>query len=247
MFQHVLEELRPLKRFSAWIWVFLGVFALILRFFLSHNVLWVEQYYSKTVFPVIRYLFDFTTGKLPFAFIYLLLFLLVIFFVVKIRRIIGFKKSILAKLLYFFHLLLNIAGGLLFFFLFLWGYNYLRIPVKAQLGLVDPVLTVDDIKAELLRVKTLAIAARNTVTTEDTLVAFGEDQLPVDFEEHNKKDIIQLFQTLGYPTPGDVKARQLYPKGILLRWSTAGVYIPFTGECHIDAGLHPLQNVCAGT
>ena len=33
----------------------------------------------------------------------------------------------------------------------------------------------------------------------------------------------------------------LFPKGILLRISTAGFYLPFTGESNIDAGLHPIQ------
>jgi len=51
----------------------------------------------------------------------------------------------------------------------------------------------------------------------------------------------KLLEKLNYPTAGTVRGRQLQPKGILLRFSTAGVYFPWTGESNIDAGLHPIQ------
>lgn len=43
-----------------------------------------------------------------------------------------------------------------------------------------------------------------------------------------------------YPTPGRVRGREL-PAGALLSFNTAGVYLPWVGEGHIDGGLHPLQ------
>ena len=54
-------------------------------------------------------------------------------------------------------------------------------------------------------------------------------------------EVTKTLQTFGYPTPGRVRARLLKPNGILMRISTAGVYLPWVGECHIDAGLHPIQ------
>ena len=54
-------------------------------------------------------------------------------------------------------------------------------------------------------------------------------------------NVEKLLEKLGYPTAGEVRGRLLQPKGILLRFSTAGVYFPWTGESNIDAGLHPVQ------
>ena len=43
------------------------------------------------------------------------------------------------------------------------------------------------------------------------------------------------------PHSGRVRVRQPWPNGFLLRWSTAGIYIPQTGEGHIDRGLLAVQ------
>ncbi len=53
--------------------------------------------------------------------------------------------------------------------------------------------------------------------------------------------LTNVLRNFNYPIPAKVRGRLLFPKGILLRISTAGVYIPFTGEGHIDPGLHHLQ------
>jgi hypothetical protein len=65
--------------------------------------------------------------------------------------------------------------------------------------------------------------------------------LPDDLENTMRSGLKKQLNQYGYPTPGIVRARQLWPKGLLLRISTAGVYIPFTGEGNVDAGLHFLQ------
>src|SRR5690606_10755435 len=46
---------------------------------------------------------------------------------------------------------------------------------------------------------------------------------------------------LGLPGIGRVRVRQPWPKGILMRWSTAGIYIPQVAEGHIDRGLAAVQ------
>ena len=65
--------------------------------------------------------------------------------------------------------------------------------------------------------------------------------LPTDLEDKIRSLLIGNLEKFGYPAPAKVRGRRLFPKGLLLRISTAGVYIPFTGEGHIDAGLHHLQ------
>ena len=51
----------------------------------------------------------------------------------------------------------------------------------------------------------------------------------------------KIAREIGYTASSNIRCRKLFPKGILLRLGTAGFYNPFTGECNIDDGLHPLQ------
>ena len=60
--------------------------------------------------------------------------------------------------------------------------------------------------------------------------------------ESQIRDLVEAqLRDLGYPAASHLRARSLLPRGILLRISTAGFYLPFTGECNLDAGLHPIQ------
>jgi len=61
-----------------------------------------------------------------------------------------------------------------------------------------------------------------------------------------QKDLVQTlyhaYDGLDLPHPGRVRIVKLQPKGSLLHFSTAGVYLPFLGQGHIDAGLHPITH-----
>lgn len=75
---------------------------------------------------------------------------------------------------------------------------------------------------------------RAQLTNHDEEINRDEKQLNVmlnlalvNFLDSNK---------LSYFSP--VKCRIIHPKGVLLIWSTAGIYWPFAGESQIDAGLY---------
>ncbi|RQH28738.1 DUF3810 family protein, partial [Okeania hirsuta] len=44
-----------------------------------------------------------------------------------------------------------------------------------------------------------------------------------------------------FPASSNARAYKIYPKGIFMRFSSSGLYFPFTGQGQVDAGLHPLQ------
>ena len=54
------------------------------------------------------------------------------------------------------------------------------------------------------------------------------------------KKLREILILNDYNIPGNVKGQELYPKGILLRSSTSGIY-RFSLEKHINGGLHPIQ------
>jgi len=142
-------------------------------------------------------------------------------------------------------LLLSIGGflgGVLFFFLLLWGYNYSRVPLEDQLGLDLKPLHVEQLWVELREEgEQLKVLRRELpgLRTE----AIGEAALPTDLEDRLREALENWLEEQGFPTVGQVRVKPIFPKGIFLRFSSAGLYFPWTGEGQYDAGLHPLQKI----
>jgi len=132
-----------------------------------------------------------------------------------------------------------LGGAVIFFFYFLWGFNY----QQKQLG---EILDLKPVKPDTTQLYESAVfflgklnRLRSNVSDKDVPLDFG--YVPEDYENDIRRNLEQILSEWNLPTAGRVRVRELYPKGILLRISTAGVYIPFVFEGHIDAGLHPIQ------
>lgn len=74
--------------------------------------------------------------------------------------------------------------------------------------------------------------------SQDSMLKLTIDPLLLENQIRNLE--YKLLLTLNLSAPGRVRVRVLKPKGTLLIFSTAGIYIPFAMEGHIDAGLHPI-------
>jgi uncharacterized protein DUF3810 len=220
------------------LWILLGLTALTVRGILPPAA--VERYYSRGFYALVRHVFDALTSWMPFALVYLLFAILVFMGVQKTIWFFKNKNPWPAKILLGLHGLLAFAGGVVFFFLALWGYNYGRQPLEKSLGISPQPLTVAELRQELEVSTATAQQLRQALrVTGDSAVT--ATLLPQDLENLLRSELKKCLQQYGYPVSGKVRGRLLYPKGMLLRISTAGVYIPFTGEGHIDPGLHHLQ------
>lgn len=219
-------------------WILLGLLALVLRGVLSPAT--VERYYSRGFYTLVRHTFDAVTSWMPFALVYLLFVLLVFLLAQKTIRFIKSKNLWPAKIWRLLHSLLAFAGGVVFFFLVLWGYNYGRQPLEKSLGIAPEPLTVAELRQELEVSTAAAQQLRQSLGVPGDSVV-PATLLPPDLENMLRSELKKCLRQYGFPVPGKVRGRLLYPKGLLLRISTAGVYIPFTGEGHIDPGLHHLQ------
>ena len=230
--------LNKVKRKSIYVGLYLGIATLLLRFLFSFFPNLTETVYSRFLFPIIRYVLDYTIGWCPFPFSYILIVALILYL---IYRIIGFFKlksqdrSILQVLMS----ILSGIGYVIFLFMFLWGFNYARVSMEKQIGISSTNMDVETLRTELEIATEELIAARTQLDIQGGKVAWKDH--PDNLEIVLRKLVNDKMETLGYPTPGKVRGRILKPKGILLRISTAGVYNPFSGECNIDQGLHPLQ------
>ncbi len=218
---------------------FAAITALI-RWILSGHPEWVESVYSKGVFPVVRWVFDHTLHYSYFPMIFIFLFLGILYLLHIIVR--PFKKSsdsVLDRLKKFSFSLIAFLAILYSSFMWLWGFNYLRVPMEETMQFIPRPIPVVDLKAKLIERLSELEAARNAIPRIGD-AAIDTSYMPDEFEEKIRSHVQTALVEYGYPASTDVQGRFL-PKGVLLRIKTAGVYFPFVGESNIDAGLHPLQ------
>jgi hypothetical protein len=223
------------------IWIGLGLAALLIRVIFSYQPELAEQYYSRGLFLMIRWAIDYMIGWIPIPLIYFFILILSVWLFYSLRKFANMKAQWSYKLGYAALSVLSFLGGTLFFFFFMWGYNYARLPIEESLKLEVQPLQAKELRTELKWVSEKLVKLR-----EELSVHYGEQpnelELPKQTEEKLRNSLEAWLDMRGFPTLGRVRGRWLYPKGIFLRFSSAGLYFPFTGEGHIDPGLHILDH-----
>jgi len=228
---------KPILMYQKISWIALGIITLIIRY--TANPEWIEQVYSRGLYPWIRKIMGAGLGWFPIPLIYVFFGLLIGWAILSIKRTNwrdirtwkGLGKS-----------LLNIGafiGGGLFFFFFLWGFHYGRVPFIQQQGLQLKPIPVETLYQKLEQATKQVIELRSNFG--DQTQPIDASQQPNNLESLARQGVQQTLQKLGYPSGGLVRGRRLVPKGIFLRFSSAGLYWPFVGEGNIDDGLHPIQ------
>jgi len=231
-----MNKLATKKEKQSTFWVKMGIAALLVRLLFGFFPSLCESLYARGLFPFIRTFFDHTFGLLPFAGVYIFLIVLVVwlpkqlFFM--LRDVLIRKQNYKKHAWGFF----NFVGGLFFWFLILWGYNYARIPMAQQIEIQPPeAMDFEAIWEEAQFIKKKCITVRQQIPQADTNAItanfFEEDLVP-----KMRKLVEEVLLEYGYDVSGHVPGR-LLPAGSLLRFSSSGVYFPFTGEGHIDDGM----------
>ncbi len=225
-----------------YLWITLGVASLLVNRILTTAPDWVDRYYFRGVFQGFRWVYDHTLGYLPIPMVYITLIVFIVcaakVFTKMIdqtkagRWLVGISEGLLG--------LLAFAGGAIFFFYVLWGYNYNRPDIYEDLKMRQQTIDSAYLINEIDRVTEELVVARSAVSL-DSSKAINEQDIPDNLETLIRNDLEDLLESWGVPTYGRVRVRKLAPKGILLRFSTAGVYVPYALEGHIDGGLHPIQ------
>ncbi len=220
------------------IWIGLGIITLLIRYIASPS--FIEQIYSRGLFLWIRRIIDNTIGWFPFPLLYVFYIVLIIWAVRKLIQT-NWKKLFTWKGVGNWLLSTTaFIGGVLFFFFFLWGFNYGRIPLVQQIDLIAEPVELADLKKELTEKTIQVLATRKELDAIGTTV-LAEDLLPKEMEDLCRSAVEKTLKELNYRVAGKVRGRVLPTKGILMRFSSSGVYWPFVGEGNIDGGLHPLQ------
>lgn len=215
-----------------WIWVILGLAFIFLPKILPPS--FIEFWYSRGLYLWIRKVLDYFGQYSPIPFVTVLLIFLLFRFFEWLKRV---RKN-KVRLSTIARQILNCIGAFIFFFQFLWGLNYGRVSIEDHLGFEDTLLTTQSLTNEFNYVTSQLKTSRSKWGNEEfpdhaIFLTGGEDEL--------RKSLQQVLQELGYPSGATVRGRIVSPKGILMRNNGSGIYIPYSGEGHIDKGLHQLR------
>lgn len=220
------------------IWIVLGVLTLLIRYIASPT--FIEEHYSRGLFLWIRRIIDYSLGWFPFPLLYVFYLVLIVW---AIRQLIktNWRKLFTWKGIgNWLFSVLAFVGGVLFFFFFLWGFNYGRIPLVQQIDLKPEPVELAELKKELEQKTEEVLVARRVLDSVGTF-ELAASLLPQNIEDLSRNAVEKTLKQLDFPIAGKVRGRILPTKGILMRFSSSGVYWPFVGEGNIDGGLHPLQ------
>jgi hypothetical protein len=191
------------------------------------------------MFPIIRYVLDLVWCLLPFASIYILIPLLIFAFINNfIRHKVQLRFQNIKKITTRF-LLLFVKYSCLTICVFycFWGFHYLAPNPALKMNLTIKSISKAALLEELLLTKDSLIQTYNSKINSNTLNINKLKQETFTFCKKNLNPNLQYHINQSVL----VSVRQIYPKGWLSGFGASGIYNPFTGECNLDAGLHPIQ------
>jgi hypothetical protein len=125
----------------------------------------------------------------------------------------------------------HVAKWTVWFFV-LWGFNYARVPLEEKLDLKFRPLAATEMKAEIEIVSQELVVLRRHM--EKDTVPIAESWFKYKSSANDK--LIYTLRQWGYP-PMRVRGHEV-KEDMLLRFDVGGLYLPYTGEANIDAGVH---------
>lgn len=216
-------------------WLALGASAVILSLIGGAFPQAVEYVYGGIIYPAIRWLFRYTLGMFPapaiWVVVVLSLWLLYATAIRPLRQKNWSWRSLVSGVL-------STCGALVFLFYLLWGFNYGRPGVAERLGLEAPPMAFEELQEEFQRATDSLVS---WMARHQGLVENERSLLPPSLHSKLHNGLEPVLSSMGLTIVATPRARLLKPKGSLLVFNTAGIYIPFAGEGHVDAGMLPVQ------
>ena len=214
--------------------------ALGLRAWAAYHTDWVENVYSRVIYPTFATLFATLFGVIPVSVAEILLIVLVVLFVV--RLVLCLKRLPGTGPVGLWHGFLRLASfccALYFLFVALWGLNYARAPLAENLGYT----TGQPTEAELTALLSQEIASVNAISPQLTYDKSGHSYEDGGFTtvQSRVRDAFGRITADSEPTDNVMPHVPAYPKSVfpstlLARLGILGIYVPFTFEPTVDAG-----------
>jgi len=206
----------------------------------------VETLFARGLYPAVARLLGSINGLLPLPAAEVALFagaVVVVVLLIRWWRAAGRNAGLGSRVRTAALALWTAAGVALLLFLFAWGFNYARPPLRDRLA-----LDLDDVRAA----EVLALAQRFVAHTNANYAALAADpgmptELPRALNEFDRS-IDRAYRQLALP--GDAidfatsPAKGLLSSSLFSRLGISGIFIPFTGEPlfnrHMPAASKPI-------
>ena len=240
---------RIFKSFDAnkkirWTWLGLGLFTFFLNNLFHRNPYFCEVVYSRGFFLIFRNLWDYTLGWSPLPWLYTIFLLGLGSFAWKKFKQKPLKKEATRSNRWRKRLigLAAFFAALYTLFYFMWGFNYARRPIEEQLQLPSIKADAGGLNQEFQEATQALLTAYDELSKDrgQRSNPLAEGDLPKGLEEQIRIRLTDTLEAMGYPSPGRVRVRRIFPPGLLMQLGASGIYIPFLGEGHLDAALPPV-------
>ena len=234
------------RRWARWTW-WVGL-ALLIGFRVAAPEATIERIYGLGVYPVVQGLLRVAFGWWPLPAMYVWFVGLALCLTAIVRKV--FREDRRSRWGTLTVGLACVGSVILAWFLLGWGINYGRVDLPVRLGLRgvegatqgggaarDVRLTTDQLVAEFERQIAVVNASRRALAGQglDPMAPIAGEVLQAVGE--SAAATVDEFGYRALP----VRRMRVLPEGQLLRWGTAGVFSPWTGDPHLDGGLHPMQ------
>ncbi|RUA06521.1 MAG: DUF3810 domain-containing protein [Flavobacteriia bacterium] len=197
---------------------------------LNSNSEFIENYYSKGIYPFISSLFRYFFGWIPFSagdLFYSLIFLMVL------RSVFIFIKN---KKRNYGSLLLS-AGAffsvIYFLFYFLWGLNYFREPVERSMDLAKNEYNQETLKKLTDKLFFNLVKTHKLLTANDSLkvtISQSKNEL-ITQTQNGYSELKKIFPQFSYKPVSLKKSMYSLP---LTYMGFSGYLNPFSGEAQVD-------------
>jgi len=199
-----------------------------------------ETVFKPYIFPNVRLFLDHTFGLLPFNSLFFMLSIAIGIAFYQIVLIWRNRKGRGTYIKYGLRILL-IPIVLFNLFYWFWGFHYLGESLGEQMGLKSVPINEKRLSEEFKSTLQSLAEIRKEIGLDSTqsYIEYSILNLPTDTVILESGTVV--FNEFGLDLYGEPRIKMLYPKGFLHRLNTSGFYNPISGECTIEADLHPLQ------
>ncbi len=228
-----LLRLRPMS------WIALGLLTLMVKGIFSLAPQLCEKLYSRGLFLVFRWVWDHTLALMPFPLLWLILASLPAYWLLRRqqkRKHNALRERIPHRGLRALLNALGFVGFASFTFQWMWAFHYQRLPVAEVLQLDAQPLDEEAIRDEFAFATQQLLASR--LLLGDTTLPYDAlwSSSPADAKVVREK-LSTALEICGYPTPGRVRIKAVYPPGALMYFGANGIYLPWAGESYYPADL----------
>jgi len=229
------------KHSLATAWLLVAAVSVLIRMWTPAS--WIEAYYSRWLYPLLRTIVTDLSRLTPFALLYMVVPIVLGLLLYAGWRSWRSESYWLARLRAMAFFSLGSFSFLIVAFLWSWGFNYGRVSVADHLAIEEIDFSLDSLEKALHRETDALIHLRSQLPFDlGDSIPLSAASMPGGTEELLIAGLERVLTRFDYPIRGGVRVKKLYPPGVLLRLSTMGIFFPFSGEGHYDAGLsHLLQ------